>query len=121
MILTQQDSEENLLRFVAHAVEFLGPFKTYGIFAGDHWQDVRPAGPEDGPAGLPARIPAGAPGPGGCPVRPREGSSRSKTCCGRGPTRAADSMARVRSGLRAVGIRLRHWRHPTGPPMAGEA
>ena len=52
MILTQQDSEENLLRFVAHAVEFLGPFKTYGIFAGDHWQDVRPAGPEDGPAGL---------------------------------------------------------------------
>ena len=28
----QQDSEANLLRFVAHAVEFLGPFKTYGIF-----------------------------------------------------------------------------------------
>ena len=27
MILTQQDSEKNLLRFVAQAVEFLGPFK----------------------------------------------------------------------------------------------
>jgi sugar diacid utilization regulator len=69
MILTQQDSEENLLRFVAHAVESLGPFKTYGIFADDHWQDVRPGGPEDGPAGLPAPIPAGAPapGPGGVP------------------------------------------------------
>ena len=52
---------------MAHAVEFLGPFKTYGIFAGDHWQDVRPAGPEDGPAGLPARIPAGAPGTRGVP------------------------------------------------------
>ena len=28
---------------------------------------------------------------------------------------APDKMARVRSGLRAVGIRLRHWRHPNGP------
>lgn len=70
MILTQQDSEENILRFVAHAVESLGPFKTYGIFADGHWQDVRPSRPgrpDDGPAGLPAPIPAGAPGPGGVP------------------------------------------------------
>ena len=64
MILTQQDSKESILRFVAHAVESLGPFKTYGIFADDHWEHVRP-GPEDWPADLPGPIPAGAPGPGG--------------------------------------------------------
>ena len=73
MILIQQDSEENILRFVAHAVESMGPFKTYGIFADGHWQDVRPGGPEDGPAGLPASIPAGAPGPGGMPGPTAEG------------------------------------------------
>ncbi len=67
MILTQQDSEKRILRFVAHAVESLGQFKTYGIFADGHWQDVRPGGPEDGAAGLPAPVPAGAPGPGMVP------------------------------------------------------
>ena len=67
MILTQQDSEQSILRFVAHAVESLGPFKACGIFVDGHWQDVRSGGAEDGPAGLRAAIPAGAPGPGGVP------------------------------------------------------
>ncbi len=34
---------------------------------------------------------------------------------------AADNMARVRSGLRAVGTRLRHWRHADRPAYGWES
>ncbi len=42
-------------------------------------------GRKAGPLASRPAYPPGRPDPGGCPVRPREGSSRSKTCCGRGP------------------------------------
>ena len=67
MILTQQDSEENLLRFVAHAVEFLGPFKTYGIFAGDTGRMSGQPGRKMGPLASRPADPPGRPDPGGVP------------------------------------------------------
>ena len=44
MLLTQQDSQDSILHYVANAVESLGSFTTEGIFLDGLWQDVRIAG-----------------------------------------------------------------------------
>ena len=61
MLLTQQDSQEDILHYVANAVESLGPCTTEGIFLDGSWQDVRIAA---GTAtSLPAVIDAAGSGP----------------------------------------------------------
>ena len=44
MLLTQQDSQDSILHYVANAVESLGSCTTEGIFLDGLWQDVRTAG-----------------------------------------------------------------------------
>src|ERR1700733_5422978 len=44
MLLTQQDSQDDILHYVANAVESLGSCTTEGIFLDGSWQDVRIAG-----------------------------------------------------------------------------
>ena len=41
MLLTQQDSQDSILHYVANAVESLGSCTTEGIFLDGQWQDVR--------------------------------------------------------------------------------
>jgi sugar diacid utilization regulator len=41
MLLTQQDSQDSILHYVANAVESLGSCMTEGIFLDGQWQDVR--------------------------------------------------------------------------------
>src|ERR1700730_2761442 len=41
MLLTQQDSLDSILHYVANAVESLGSCTTEGIFLDGRWQDVR--------------------------------------------------------------------------------
>jgi sugar diacid utilization regulator len=41
MLLTQQDSQDDILHYVANAVESLGSCATEGIFVDGNWQDVR--------------------------------------------------------------------------------
>ena len=41
MLLTQQDSQDSILHYVANAVESLGSCTTQGIFLDDLWQEVR--------------------------------------------------------------------------------
>jgi sugar diacid utilization regulator len=61
MLLTQQDSQDDILQYVANAVESLGSCTTEGIFVDGNWQDVRIAG---GTAtSLPAVIDAADGGP----------------------------------------------------------
>ena len=44
MLLTQQDSQDDILHYAANAVESLGSCTTEGIFLDGSWQDVRIAG-----------------------------------------------------------------------------
>jgi sugar diacid utilization regulator len=61
MLLTQQDGQDDILHYVANAVESLGSCTTEGIFLDGSWQDVRIAG---GTAtSLPAVIDAADGGP----------------------------------------------------------
>ena len=61
LVLTQQDSQDSILRYVANAVQSLGSCTTEGIFLDGSWQDVRIAG---GTAtSLPAIIDAADGGP----------------------------------------------------------
>ena len=61
MLLTQQDSQDDILHYVANAVESLGSCTTEGIFLDGSWQDVRIAA---GTAtSLPAVIDAAGSGP----------------------------------------------------------
>ena len=41
MLLTQQDTQDSILQYVANAVESLGSCTTEGIFLDGQWQDVR--------------------------------------------------------------------------------
>ncbi len=41
MLLTQQDSQDSILHYVANAVESLGSCTTQGIFLDGLWQEVR--------------------------------------------------------------------------------
>jgi sugar diacid utilization regulator len=59
MLLTQQDSEANILHLVADAVGSLGQFTTQGIFLDGQWRDIWPTGREDRPAGTPVIISVG--------------------------------------------------------------
>jgi sugar diacid utilization regulator len=85
MLLTQQDSQDSVLHYVANAVESLGSCTTEGIFLDGRWQDVRLPGrkatslpavinAEDGPvtlAGVPwswAYSLSSRHGPAGCLV-----------------------------------------------------
>ena len=54
MLLTQQDSMDSILVFVANAVESLGPCKTLGISLNSHWQDLRIPGRVEADVNLPA-------------------------------------------------------------------
>ena len=59
--LTQQDSQGDILHYVANAVQSLGSCTTEGVFLDGSWQDVRIAG---GTAtSLPAVIDAAGGGP----------------------------------------------------------
>ena len=61
MLLTQQDSQDDILHYAANAVESLGSCATEGIFLDGSWQDVRIAA---GTAtSLPAVIDAAGSGP----------------------------------------------------------
>src|SRR3984893_7582525 len=62
MLLTQQDSQDSILHYVANAVESLGSCPTEGIFLDGLWQDVRI------PGGKAARLPAGVDAAEGGPV-----------------------------------------------------
>jgi sugar diacid utilization regulator len=53
MLLTQQDSQASILRFVASAVEPLCHCTAEGVFLDGQWRDIWPAGGEDRPAGTP--------------------------------------------------------------------
>jgi sugar diacid utilization regulator len=61
MLLTQQDSQDSILRYVANAVESLGTCTTEGIFLDGRWQDIRIPGREA--ASLPAVVNAAEGGP----------------------------------------------------------
>ena len=61
MLLTQQDSQDSILHYVANAVESLGSCTTEGIFLDGLWQDVRIAGRKA--TSLPAVINAADGGP----------------------------------------------------------
>jgi sugar diacid utilization regulator len=61
MLLTQQDSQDSILHYVANAVSSLGSCTTEGIFLEGRWQDVRT--PDRKAAALPAVIDAGEGGP----------------------------------------------------------
>ena len=54
MLLTQQDSVDSILHYVANAVESLGSCTTEGIFLDGRWQDVRIPGRKA--ASLPAVV-----------------------------------------------------------------
>jgi len=41
MLLTQQDSQDSILHYVANAVESLGSCTTEGIFLDGRWMDIR--------------------------------------------------------------------------------
>src|ERR1700728_2636836 len=56
MLLTQQDSQDSILHYVANAVGSLGSCTTEGIFLDGRWQDVRIPGRKT--ATLPAVIDA---------------------------------------------------------------
>ena len=58
MLLTQQDSQASILRFVANAVEPLCHCTAQGIFLDGQWRDIWPAGREDRPTGTPVIISA---------------------------------------------------------------
>jgi sugar diacid utilization regulator len=61
MLLTQQDSQDSILHYVANAVESLGSCTTKGIFLDGLWQDVRIPGRKA--ATLPAVVDAAEGGP----------------------------------------------------------
>ena len=61
MLLTQQDSLDSILHYVANAVESLGSCTTEGIFLDGRWQDVRIPGRKA--ASLPAVVDAAEGGP----------------------------------------------------------
>ncbi|MGH3205705.1 MAG: PucR family transcriptional regulator [Streptosporangiaceae bacterium] len=61
MLLTQQDSQDSILHYVANAVESLGSCMTEGIFLDGRWQDVRLSGRKA--ASLPAIVAAADGGP----------------------------------------------------------
>jgi len=61
MLLTQQDSLDSILHYVANAVESLGSCTTEGIFLDGLWQDVRIPGRKT--TSLPAVVDAGEGGP----------------------------------------------------------
>ena len=61
MLLTQQDSQDSILHYVAHAVESLGSCTTQGIFLDGRWQEVRLPGRTA--TSLPAVIDAADGGP----------------------------------------------------------
>ena len=61
MLLTQQDSPDSILQYVANAVESLGSCTTEGIFLDGRWQDVRTPGRKA--ASLPAVIDTAEGGP----------------------------------------------------------
>ena len=61
MLLTQQDSQDSILHYVANAVESLGSCTTEGIFLDGLWQDVRIAGRKA--TSLPAVVNAADGGP----------------------------------------------------------
>jgi sugar diacid utilization regulator len=61
MLLTQQDSQDSILHYVANAVESLGSCTAEGIFLDGLWQDVRIPGRKA--ATLPAVVDAGEGGP----------------------------------------------------------
>ena len=61
MLLTQQDSQDSILHYVANAVESLGSCTTEGIFLDGLWQDVQIAGRKA--ASLPAVVNAADGGP----------------------------------------------------------
>ena len=61
MLLTQQDSVDSILHYVANAVESLGSCTTEGIFLDGRWQDVRIPGRKA--ASLPAVVDAAEGGP----------------------------------------------------------
>ena len=53
LLLVQQEKLDNIVRFVANAVESLGPLTTEGMFFDGRWQETRheasaPAGPPEG-------------------------------------------------------------------------
>jgi hypothetical protein len=54
MLLSQPDSQDSILHYVANAVESLGSSTAEGIFLDDPWQDVRLPGCQA--TGLPAVI-----------------------------------------------------------------
>jgi sugar diacid utilization regulator len=51
MLLSQQDSEANILHLVADAVGSLGQFTIQGIFLDGQWRDIWPTGRESRPTG----------------------------------------------------------------------
>ena len=61
MLLTQQDSQDSILHYVANAVESLGSCTTEGIFLDGMWQDVRRPGQKA--ARLPAVVEVAEGGP----------------------------------------------------------
>src|ERR1700722_7713948 len=61
MLLTQQDSQDSILHYVANAVESLGSCTTEGIFLDGLWQDVKVPGRKA--ARLPAVVDAAEGGP----------------------------------------------------------
>src|SRR3984885_10625596 len=61
MLLTQQDSQDSILHYVANAVESLGSCMTEGIFLDGLWQDIRIPGRKA--ASLPAVVDAAEGGP----------------------------------------------------------
>ena len=61
MLLTQQDSVDSILHYVANAVESLGSCTTEGIFLDGRWQDVRIPGRKA--ASLPAVVDSAEGGP----------------------------------------------------------
>jgi hypothetical protein len=57
MLLTQQDSQDSILSFVANAVESLGPCRTLGIFVDGQWRDVQACGRKVRSTNVPAITP----------------------------------------------------------------
>jgi sugar diacid utilization regulator len=60
VLLVQQEQLDNIVHFVANAVQSLGPFTTQGMFFDGRWQETGPLGPPDGVVAAPAGFSAGA-------------------------------------------------------------
>src|ERR1700746_1412755 len=95
MLLTQQDSQDSILHYVANAVESLGSCTTEGIFLDGLWQDIRIPGQKA--ARLPAVVDAAEGGPVTLADVPWSGGyslSRRRTGRGRGPPRCRPPTGR---------------------------